>query len=67
MMAISKTIRGLGTAAALLSIGACIDLSVANVNAPDRTRALSEARAGEALISGTFPTPCNPPATLYTL
>ena len=56
MMAISKTIRGLGTAAALLSTGACLDLGVANVNAPDRTRALSEARDVEALISGTFRT-----------
>lgn len=56
MMAMAKTVRGLALAAALVSTGACVDLGVANVDAPDRERALSEAGDVEALISGTFRT-----------
>jgi hypothetical protein len=56
MTALAKTTRGLALAAALVSTGACLDLGVTNVNAPDRERALSEPRDVEALISGTFRT-----------
>ncbi len=56
MMSLAKAIRGLALAAALLSIGACLDLNVTNTNAPDRSRALAQPRDVEALISGTFRT-----------
>jgi len=54
----SKTNR-VGAALALalaVSLGACVDLDVTNVNEPDRSRALSQASDVEALISGTFRT-----------
>jgi hypothetical protein len=52
----AKTISRLALVAALASTGACVDLSVTNVDAPDRERALSEPGDVEALISGTFRT-----------
>src|SRR5919106_3442788 len=56
MTAMAKTISRLALVAALASTGACVDLSVTNVDAPDRERALSEPGDVEALISGTFRT-----------
>jgi hypothetical protein len=56
MMATTKTIRWSALAALLLASGACVDLAVENLNAPDRDRALARAGDVEALISGTFRT-----------
>lgn len=55
-MAMTKTIRWSGLAALLLSAGACLDLAVPNLDAPDRDRALARPGDVEALISGTFRT-----------
>jgi hypothetical protein len=56
MMTTTKAIKGLALGAVLVSLGACIDLSVTDTNAPDRTRALGQPGDVEALISGTFRT-----------
>jgi hypothetical protein len=46
--------RAAGAVLAVLSLGACVDLDVANPNEPDRTRALSNAQDIEALVSSQF-------------
>lgn len=55
-MPIAMRMRAAAMAVALLSIGACMDLAVTNVNEADRARALAEAADVEALIAGTFRT-----------
>lgn len=41
-------------AAVLLAVGACLDLEVQNLNAPDRERAIQSPSDVEALVSGSY-------------
>lgn len=54
MQKIRDAVRALGLAATVLAAASCADLTVPNINEPDRERSLSNPADVESLVGGTF-------------